>query len=1145
MQGGMKNNKSRGKYPLPSLPPQGKGATRNVLAWFASYILCSILLHSCNEPTRFQLLSSGKTGIDFENIVTESDNLNILSFENIYNGAGVGIGDLNNDGLQDIIFAGNQVSPRAYLNTGKFKFRDITPDFAGLTNDQWYIGVTVADVNNDGWSDVYLTSSAIDESKPSSNRLWINNGIKNGMGPTFTEMAEKYGISKGGQSGNAAFFDYDLDGDLDLYILNNTLTKRMNTSYRTKISDGSAGNNDKLFRNNGNGTFSEVTKEAGIVYEGFGLGLAVSDVNKDGFPDIYVSNDYIANDLLYINQGDGTFRNEIAKYLSYQTTSSMGNDIADVNNDGNPDLYTLDMMPESYAKKKQTIDGFSYLYYLMDEQYGYEHQYLRNMLHIHNGFDKGEMIPYSEVGQLAGVWQSEWSWSPLFADYDNDGDKDLLITNGYPKDLTDKDWARYKLKDKNSVEAKRALINLLPEVKVANEAYENTMDLRFVKKKDWLPDIPSYSNGAAFVDLDNDGDLDYVTNNLNDPAFILRNNTVERTPENSGYLKIKLTGKENNRMAIGAKAELWSNGKYQFAELFLTRGYASTVDQFLHFGTGADKIIDSLRVTWPVSGNITVIRSINSNQTLLVDEKDAVAPGSSKINKSGNELLFKENNNIISYLHEQTDFNDFFLSQKIIPHKFSQIGPAMAMGDLNNDGSDDIIIGSTNKLPTAVFLRKGQEFVKSDLAGLANQKGFSESDLAILDVDNNGYNDVVAVAGGYESLKESINQENLFVASVAGYANQNENEFLHYLYKNHNGSFIRTALPLPPFLASVIRPCDFNRDGFTDLFIGSRVKKGKFPYSGDSWLLINNKGSLSVEPYSRLNLGMVTDAVWTDYDNDGWEDLLVSREWNSLVILKNITGKELVPQKIPEFETQHGIWYSIASGDFDKDGDDDYIAGNLGENHRLPVSDQYPLNLYPIDLENDGIIDPLMTGYWKDKNGDLKEFPVNYLEELREQSSFFKSKFDDYTAFSYTTLEEIIPKKLTENLEFNLHVNTTSSYIIWNDGNHFRWEKLPTALQVSPIKKILVHDLNDDSFPDIIAGGNDYSWDIASGYFDANKGMILMNDKASSFKVLPPSESGMMFKGVIESLLWIKGNPTLLVAGINRSKVKVFELQKK
>jgi len=1108
-------------------------------------IFCSILLFSCNESTRFQLLNSGRTGIDFQNTVTESDNLNILSFENIYNGAGVGIGDLNNDGLQDIVFAGNQVSPRAYLNSGKFKFRDITSDFAGLTNDQWYNSVTIADVNSDGWSDVYITSSSIDESKTNRNRLWINNGIKDGKGPTFTEMAEKFGIAEGGQSVNAAFFDYDLDGDLDLYILNNTLTKRMNTSYRTKISDGTAANNDKLFRNNGNNTFSEVTKEAGIVFEGFGLGLAIGDVNKDGYPDLYISNDYIANDLLYINQGDGTFRNEIAGYLSYQTTSSMGNDMADINNDGNPDQITLDMMPESYAAKKQTIDGFSYLYYLMDEQYGYEHQYLRNMLHIHNGFLNGKMIPYSEVGQMAGVWQSEWSWSPLFADYDNDGDKDLLITNGYPKDLTDKDWARYKLKDKNSAEAKRALINLLPEVKVANEAYENNGYLSFIKKNDWLPDIPTFSHGAAFADLDNDGDLDYVTNNLNDKAFILRNNTVENSPENSGYLRVKLTGTENNRVAIGAKAEIWSNGKYQFAELFLTRGYASSVEQILHFGTGAEKVIDSLKVTWPVSGKISVVRNIKSNQTIIIDEKNAMTRNSSKSNELKSELLFKENEEAINYLHEQTDFNDFYLNQKIIPHKFSQIGPSMALGDLNNDGFEDIIIGSTNKLPTSVFLRKGQKFIKSEVNGLTTQKEFTESDLVIFDIDNDGDNDVIAVAGGYETLKESVNQENLFVASVAGYANQDEKDFIHYIYENQKGSFIRTELPLPPFLASVIRPCDFNHDGYTDLFIGSRVKKGKFPYSGDSWLLINNKGKFSVESYSRLNLGMVTDAVWTDYDNDGWEDLLVSREWNSLIMLKNINGKELVAQKNPELESQHGIWYSLAVGDFDKDGDDDYIAGNLGENHKFPVSDQYPMHLYPVDLENDGIIDPLMTAYWNDRNGNMKEFPVNYLGELREQSSFFKSKFDDFTPFSYASLDEIIPGKLLESLEFNLHVNTTSSYIIWNDNGHFRWEKLPGELQVSPIKKILVQDLNGDSYPDLIMGGNDYTWDVATGYFDANKGLILMNNKASSFKVLHPSESGMLLNGMVESLLWIKGDPELLVSGINRSKVKVFELQKK
>lgn len=1090
-------------------------------------LLCAGILFSCTESPRFQLMSSKRTGIDFNNTVVATDSFHVMSYEYIYNGAGVGVGDLNNDGLQDLIFAGNQVSPRAYLNTGDFKFKDITTDFAGLKNDQWYSGVAMADVNSDGWIDVYLTSTKDKDPKKCKNQLWINNGIKDGKGPTFTEMAEKYGIAEEGQSVNATFFDYDRDGDLDLYVLNNTLTQRMNTSYRAKITDGSAANNDRLFRNNGNGTFTDVTIEAGIVYEGFGLGLAIGDVNKDGYPDIYVSNDYMSNDLFYINQGNGTFKNEIKNYMSYQTKSSMGNDMADVNNDGYPDMFTLDMMPAKYYKKRQTINGFSYIFYVNDAKFGYEHQYLRNMLHLSNGLMKGDLLPYSEVGQMAGIYATEWSWSPLFADYDNDGDKDLLIANGYPKDMTDKDWTRMKVKVYGFVADEKYVIDMVPDLKVPNLAFENNGDLSFTNKsKEWLPAIPSYSYGASFVDLDNDGDLDYVTNNLNDKAFILRNTTVEKAPKSSGYLKVKLTGKGNNTMALGAKAEIWVNGKYQFTEHYMTRGYASSVDPVIHFGLSAGTSIDSLKITWPTTGNVTILKNAGINQTLEINEKDSEMPAYNTTAVSSGDLLFTKREDIVDYMHEQTDFNDFFLNQNILPHKFSQIGPVIAKGDINNDGIEDLITGSTNVLPTTVLIRKGNTFNKAEFTGLTTKKEFSEADLAVVDIDGDGDNDVVAVAGGYE--------------------NPNESEYHHNVYENRKGTFIRTALPIPAFPASVVRPFDFDHDGDIDLFIGARVKKGMFPYANHSWLVINDKGKLSVNNSSKLDLGMVTDAVWSDYDNDGWEDLIVTREWNSIAVLKNMQGKELVPQIIPGMEDHHGFWYSIAAGDLDQDGDVDYIAGNLGDNHRFTVTDQYPLNLYAIDLDLDGNIDPLTTGYWEDKDGVMTEYPINYLDELLAQSVFFQKKFADYTSFSYMNIPQILDEPVLKRLDFKLHVNTTSSYILWNDGAAFRWEKLPKPLQVSPVKKMLIRDFNGDNLPDVLAAGNDYSYDVSTGYYDANKGIVLINKgKNQPFEVMGPSSSGILLKGVVESLQYFDGDPSFVVAGINRGKVSVYQVNSK
>jgi enediyne biosynthesis protein E4 len=1090
-------------------------------------LLGYVLLISCSKSPKFQIQSSRQTGIDFNNKIVATDSFNIMKYEYIYNGAGVGIADLNNDGLQDIIFAGNQVSPRIYLNQGNFKFKDITSNFDGINNGQWYSGVAIADINSDGWPDVYFTSTSDNNPQKRKNRLWINNGAKNGMDPTFTEMAEKYGIADTGFSVNATFLDYDRDGYLDLYILNNTLDERMNTAYREKIVDGSAPNNDKLYHNNGNGTFTDVTKRAGIVFEGFGLGLAVSDVNKDGYPDIYISNDYISNDLFYINHGDGTFLNEIRKYMSYQSKSSMGNDIADVNNDGNPDVFTLDMMPENYDRKKQTINGFSYIFYLKDEKYGYEHQYLRNMLHLHNGFMNGEMLPFSEVGQLMGIFATDWSWSPLFADYDNDGDKDLIVTNGYPRDLTDKDWTRLKVKAVGNYASDDVLMKMAPAVKIPNVAYENTGDLRFIKRTDWLPEIPSYSYGAAFVDLDNDGDLDYVVNNLNDEAFILRNTSMEKSKKQSGFIEIKLTGKGSNTMAIGAKVELWEKGKYQFTEHYLTRGYASSVTPVIHFGLSHDATIDSIKVTWPTTGNISVLRNIQADKIIEINESDSSTPQKEVLTSVKKALLFDKSENVLNYVHDQTDYIDFFYDQTIIPHKFSQIGPRMAKGDLNNDGIEDLIIGSTNKLPTTVFFKKNNRFEEAKIEGLTTQKEFSEADFAILDIDGDGDNDVVAVAGGYENKKES--------------------EYQHWLYENRNGTFVRTPLPVPQFPASVVRACDYNHDGNIELFVGARVKKGMYPYSNHSWIIQNDKGKLSVDSTSRLNLGMVTDAIWTDYDNDGWEDLLVAREWNSLVIFRNINGKKLVPQIIPELESKQGFWYSVVAGDFDLDGDEDYIVGNLGDNNRFTVSDKYPLSLYAIDLDMDGIIDPLSTAYWKDQEGNMKEFPINYLDELWSQSVYFEANFKNYTPFSFTDIDKILNKNVLKNLEFKLQVNTTSSYILWNDKGKFKWEKLPVPLQFSPIKKMIVRDFNGDGYPDVLVGGNDYTFDIATGYYDANKGIVLLNkgkkhEKGKpAFEVLTPSQSGILLQGMVESLLYFKGDTSLVVAGFNRAKAAVFK----
>jgi hypothetical protein len=1096
-----------------------------ILLFFGSLLSLTSCSHS--EKPVFQLLNATETGIEFINEIPENDSFNILRNEYMYNGGGVGIGDLNADGLDDLVFAGNKVSPKIYLNKGKLQFEDITASFQGGFKGHWISGVALVDINTDGWLDIYFTVTMSDQPAERRNQLWVNQGIQNDSTLLFVEQAKDYGIDYEGHSMHAAFFDYDLDGDLDLYVLNNTVTDKVPTNYRPKLKDGSADNQDQLFRNEGNGQFTNVSVEAGIVIEGYGLGLGIADFNRDHYPDIYVSNDYIANDLLYINQRDGTFKDQSADYLSYQSKFSMGNDVGDLNQDGWPDIITLDMLPENYLRKKQTINGNSYTFYTNDEKYGYQHQYVRNMLQLNNGAVNGQLLPFSEVGQMAGIHQSEWSWSALMVDVDNDADRDLIFSNGFPRDLTDKDFTNYKANTYGYLAGDREMLAVIPVVKVPNYLYENQGDLNFTNRaQEWGMELPVFSSGAAFADLDNDGDLEYVSNNINERAYLFENKTNEYNP-GKNYLQIELIGSKLNPLAIGTKIQISYKGQQQWYEQFLTRGYLSSVSPTIHFGLDTIAQIDEIKIIWPSAKEITIINQVASNQKIKIDYQTAKRKELDQDDENGpSKLLFEEIPNAISYRQEAEDFVDFYLPQRTILKRISQTGPGIATGDLTGDGMPEILFGGTPEQSAEVWaISDSNRFQKIAIEGLTELTESYDHQLEIIDIDNDGDMDVLTGAGAYSPYEPEIYQ--------------------HKLYKNQGGLFVKEPLPIGPFPVSVLAIYDFDQDGDEDVFVGARVKNNQYPLAPLSKILINNgQGKFDTLISPALDLGMVTDAVWTDFDQDGWKDLIIAREWGNIAVLKNNKGRSLEEVTSTELQKFQGWWSMVKAADLDGDGDEDLMLGNVGNNHRFTVSDRYPLTLYAPDIDLNGVLDLLPGAYYENEAGQMVEYPVHYLDELASQSPFFRKNFTSYTAFSRQTIKDILEKGNTEDMVIQT-INTTSSYVLWNEDRKYVWQALPWEAQVAPVKDAFCGDFNGDNYSDILLVGNDHSYDVSTGNFSANKGLILLGDKNRTFEALPYLESGWWTEGVINQLKVLEHQKEkYFIAGMHKAPVQVFKLKK-
>lgn len=1089
----------------------------------------------------FSKLDITESGIGFNNIITENDSVNLISNEYTYMGGGVGIIDFNNDGLQDVFFSGNQVSSKLYLNEGNNHFKDVTLS-AGVFTSTWCTGVSVVDINNDGYQDLYISVSGSVSGNARRNLLFINN--KNS---TFSEKAAEYGLADTGYSTQAAFFDFDKDGDLDMYLVNHLLNGPNPNNITKKDLTGKSALKDRLYLNtginqkSGHAVYKDISIQAGIKEDGYGLGVAISDFNNDGWPDLYVTNDYLSNDLLWLNNKNGTFSNVIAAALNHQSYSSMGVDAADINNDGLTDIATLDMQPEFNQRKKEMFSFLSYERYEMERREGYEPEFMRNMLQLNNGNLKinDSVLPrFSEIGQMAGISETDWSWSVLMADFDNDGWKDIHITNGIGRDLINGDFVMYRAQLPNNAVIGAAgrkkdlqeQLKSLGQVPLKNYFFHNNHNYTFTDQHDisGIEDL-SVSNGAAYADLDNDGDLDLVVNNINQPAFLFINNTRSKKVADSihNYLSIALKGDSLNKNAFGAKLYIKTNSDSQFFEQHPVRGYASSVDNRIFAGLGKDSIA-AVKIIWP-DGKISIATGIKANQ--LVSFNWANSDVEKKENSIPEDQTFKDitGQSGLEFKHIESLFNDFSF-QRLLPQKYSQLGPFISVADINGDGLSDFFIGGAFKQSGRIFMQQaGGKFSSKELV-----KGIKyEEDLGSVFFDANG--------DGFPDL---------FVVSGSNEFDEGSTYYRPRLYLNNGkGDFVLNVNAIPASVntsAQATAVIDFDGDGDLDLIVGGRVST-RYPTSPRSYILQNDNGVFhdvtnAVCP-ELANAGMITAIVAADFDNDTQTDLIIAGEWMPLLFFKNAGGHFTNVTLQTGLSNINGMWHSLEATDIDKDGDIDFVAGNLGLNCRYHITPDKPMWQYAKDLDGNGSIDPVIGYYIKDNTSDSKLYPAVSLNQFTEQVPSAKKKYLYYKDFAKVTMDDIFKQQEGEDSFLRMQCNEVHSCWFENIGNgKFTKHILPAEAQFAPVNSIVCTDIDNDGKMDLLLGGNEYQAEVMTGRYDASYGCYLKGDGKGNFSVIKPVVSGFVLKGDIRDMkmITILKNRRIVLAAVNNDLMKAF-----